>query len=175
VNGFYLRPLLAITRQTTEAFCRDSVLEPWHDPHNQDPSFARVRVRNEVMPVLERELGPGVAEALARTAEQLREDADELDRQAQAAFDAVAKVQPTALELPVEALAAASAAIATRVIKLALEKFALGHERVHVLAVYQLVLDWHGQKPLTLRGVRVERKGQSIRLTSTKPMRPGAC
>ncbi|BDZ39553.1 hypothetical protein GCM10025863_21670 [Microbacterium suwonense] len=43
---------------------------PWDDPHNTEPRFARVRVRERVLPVLESELGPGIAEALARTAEQ---------------------------------------------------------------------------------------------------------
>jgi tRNA(Ile)-lysidine synthase len=78
-TGAYLRPLLGIRRAGTRQFCIDSGLEAWEDPHNDDPAYARVRVRHEVLPVLERELGPGVAEALARTAEHLREDADALD------------------------------------------------------------------------------------------------
>ncbi|MFM9785628.1 tRNA lysidine(34) synthetase TilS, partial [Streptomyces scabiei] len=59
----------------TAAACVAEGLDPWRDPHNLDPAYARVRVRETVLPTLERELGPGVAEALARTAEQLREDA----------------------------------------------------------------------------------------------------
>ena len=52
---------------------------PWEDPHNADPAYARVRVRAAALPALEQALGPGVAAALARTARQLREDADALD------------------------------------------------------------------------------------------------
>jgi tRNA(Ile)-lysidine synthase len=70
----FLRPLLGITRETTVAFCSDSALEPWHDPHNQDSKFTRVRVRNNVMPMLETELGPNISGALARTADLLRAD-----------------------------------------------------------------------------------------------------
>ena len=73
------RPLLGIRRATTRQACADAGLEPWDDPHNVDPAFTRVRVRERVLPVLEAELGPGVAEALARTAEQLREDAEAFD------------------------------------------------------------------------------------------------
>jgi tRNA(Ile)-lysidine synthase len=51
----------------------------WDDPHNADPRFTRVRLRHEVLPLLEDVLASGVAEALARTAEQLREDGDALD------------------------------------------------------------------------------------------------
>ncbi|HTN59324.1 MAG TPA: tRNA lysidine(34) synthetase TilS, partial [Protaetiibacter sp.] len=72
--GVLRRPLLGIRRATTRQACLDEGLEPWDDPHNLDPAFARVRVRLHVLPLLESELGPGVAEALARTAELLRQD-----------------------------------------------------------------------------------------------------
>ena len=174
-TGIYLRPLLEISRETTEAFCSDSGLKPWNDPQNQDPSFSRVRVRRELLPALESTLGAGMAEALARTAEQLREDADYLEIKAAETFAELARVKPNAIELPAEAISQAPRAVSTRVIKLALEKFAPGAQRVHVLAVLDLALNYHGQKPLELRGVRVERKGQTITMVSTKPLRPGAC
>ena len=74
----YRRPLLGIRRATTAQFCVDSGLEPWDDPQNEEATFARVRVRRQLLPTLERDIGPGIAEALARTADQLREDASAL-------------------------------------------------------------------------------------------------
>jgi tRNA(Ile)-lysidine synthase len=74
------RPLLAVTRADTEAACREAGLEPWQDPHNADPSFTRVRVRQEVLPLLEDVLGGGVRDALARTADLMADDLDALDR-----------------------------------------------------------------------------------------------
>ena len=47
---------------------RRSASTPWHDPHNADRRFQRVRLRREVLPLLEDVLQGGVAEALARTA-----------------------------------------------------------------------------------------------------------
>ena len=75
----YLRPLLRITRETTVAACRDAGVKFWDDPMNLDPSFARVRVRQNVLPLLEEQLGPGIADALSRTADIAREDSDYLD------------------------------------------------------------------------------------------------
>jgi tRNA(Ile)-lysidine synthase len=85
-GGRYRRPLLTLTRSTTEAACEAEGLRPWADPHNSDPSYARSRVRHHVLPLLERELGPGVAAALARTADLLRDDADALDAWADRAY-----------------------------------------------------------------------------------------
>ncbi len=83
-TGLYRRPLLDLPREVvvaaaSEAASEDPRLEPWTDPHNTDAAFARVRVRREVLPVLEAALGPGIVEALARTATLAREDADALD------------------------------------------------------------------------------------------------
>ena len=75
----WLRPLLSVRRSVTRAACAELDLPVWDDPHNVDPRFTRVRLRHEVLPLLEDVLAGGVAEALARTAAQLREDADALD------------------------------------------------------------------------------------------------
>ncbi|QCQ93529.1 tRNA lysidine(34) synthetase TilS [Rhodococcus sp. SGAir0479] len=73
------RPLLGVRRETTRRACCELGLEPYEDPHNADPGFTRVRLRTEVLPLLEDVLGGGAAAALARTAQQLREDGEVLD------------------------------------------------------------------------------------------------
>ena len=78
--GHLVRPFLRIRRTTTEQVCAELGLEPWQDPHNSDRRFTRVRVRDIVLPMLEAELGPGVAEALSRTAELVRDDSELLDQ-----------------------------------------------------------------------------------------------
>ncbi|MCU1571196.1 MAG: tRNA(Ile)-lysidine synthetase [Naasia sp.] len=166
----YLRPLLDVPRATTAAACTDSGLTPWHDPQNLDPRFRRVRVRNQVLPVLERELGPGVAEALARTAEQLREDAAALDAMAEEWVEEIAEHAEAGIALPVAALASNPAALRQRVIRLAVEgEFGLTPSRAQTLAVARLVTDWHGQGPVDLPGVRVERRDGMLRFSAAAP------
>lgn len=160
IDGIYRRPLLAVNRATV----RDSVseLEVFDDPHNEDPRFARVRVRHEVLPVLETQLGPGVADALARTADMLRDDADALDEIALRSADD-----------DVDVLAALPAAVRTRVLRLrAIQAGCTVNDltREHVLAIDALLTHWHGQGPLNLPGgINVER--QSGRLNFYAPSR----
>ncbi len=80
------RPLLGLRRADTEAACAAAGLPAWQDPHNSDPSFTRVRLRTEVLPLLERVLGGGVASALARTAALLEDDLVALDQMADRAL-----------------------------------------------------------------------------------------
>ncbi|MEI8080735.1 MAG: TilS substrate-binding domain-containing protein, partial [Actinomycetes bacterium] len=78
-DGLWRRPLLQCRRADVRAVAVQAGLTPFEDPHNEDSRFSRVRVRHNVLPVMEAELGPGVVEALARTAGMLRQDCDALD------------------------------------------------------------------------------------------------
>lgn len=73
-----LRPLLRLRRETVALAGERWGLTPWVDPHNSDPSYRRVRIRDAALPALVAALGPGVPLALARTADQLRDDEDVL-------------------------------------------------------------------------------------------------
>ena len=70
--------LLGVRRDRVRAAVPDGA-PVVHDPHNDDPRYSRVRARHAGLPVLARELGPGTAEALARTAALALDDADLLD------------------------------------------------------------------------------------------------
>ncbi|MEU1605361.1 tRNA lysidine(34) synthetase TilS [Micromonospora matsumotoense] len=83
-----LRPLLDVTRAQTRDACAALGLAPWQDPHNTDPSYARARVRADVLPALVAALGEGVLDNLARTARLLAADTAALDDLAAAALAA---------------------------------------------------------------------------------------
>lgn len=163
----WLRPMLHVRRATTEAFCAASGIDPWHDPHNGDPRFARVRVRQNVLPVLEKELGPGIAEALARTAEQLREDAEAFDEMIHETIEDIVEHAEAGISVSVPALAANPAALRNRIIRLvAHSEFGASLTRTQTLEVARLVTDWSGQGPIDLPGCSAARQGGRIVFTA---------
>ncbi|MRG60135.1 tRNA lysidine(34) synthetase TilS [Agromyces sp. CFH 90414] len=168
-TGRYLRPLLGIRRATTRQACLDAGLEPWDDPHNADASYARVRVRDHVLPVLEAELGPGIAEALARTAEQLREDEQAFDAQIEEFIEEVCEPAEAGIAISTGWLAANPAALRQRVIRhVVASEFGVSLSRVQTLEVARLVTDWHGQGPVDLpAGVRATRAGRHLVFSTT--------
>ncbi len=150
-TGYLLRPLLGVRRDVTRQACAELGLPTWADPHNEDLRFARVRVRQRVLPSLEDELGPGIAQALARTAELARDDADLLDRLA-------AEADPGTDDLAVALLAELPRPLRRRLLRRWLARHgALDHGLRHVAAVEGLVTDWHGQGPIQLPGLEVVR------------------
>jgi tRNA(Ile)-lysidine synthase len=171
----YLRPLLKITRKETVSYCEDLGLQYWSDPQNLDTKFSRVKARLKVLPVLEEELGPGIAQALSRTAEILQDDISYLEAQADEAFKVTAKTTNNSVIIDTDAFDTLPKALANRVIHKSLSLMGAEPAKVQIDAVMDLVKNWHGQKPLTLPSVRVERKGKEIILKGTKTMKPGAC
>lgn len=158
-SGGLVRPLLGLRRADSEQVCAEVGLVPWQDPHNSDPGYARVRVRATALPTLEAEIGPGIAEALARTADLARVDADFVDGLAEQADPGTATLgcgwlgdQPTALR--------------RRVLRRWLQRCgatAVSYERL--LAVEALVCEWHGQAAIEVPGLAVRRSGDRLSAT----------
>lgn len=178
-RGVLRRPFLAERRAGTEQACRALGLTPWHDPTNAPGAPPlRSRVRHAVLPVLEEVLGPGVAPALARTADQLAADDDALTRLAEDLLagalvdgalvdgeplepDAAQKDAAVEVRLDLDVLAAAPAAVRHRALRAALVRAGVPDgalHRVHVLAVDALLTDWRGQGPVALPGGRRARR-----------------
>ena len=160
------RPLLGVRRAVTAAACAALDLAPWVDPHNADPRFRRVRLRTEVLPLLEDVLAGGVAQALARTAGQLQEDLDVLEGQACGLLaaarldprggpgsDTGSNVDSPVADLDVAALAQAPAALRRRVLRRWLLDAGVAElTDAHLRAADDLIGRWSGQGALRLPG-----------------------
>jgi tRNA(Ile)-lysidine synthase len=160
-TGIFLRPFLNITREQTVASCKELNLKPWNDPHNDDLNFLRVRARKNVLPIMESELGPGISEALVRSANLLRDDADALDLSAEEFWKKDSSLEvSTLLELP--------KAIRTRVLRIAL--FEAGVTQLsadQVSQVEALISNWKGQGEVSLpAGVKVSRISGRLTLSN---------
>jgi tRNA(Ile)-lysidine synthase len=163
--GHLVRPLLHIRRATTQQVCEELGLRPWQDPHNSDRRYTRVRVREVVLPTLEAELGPGVAEALARTAELVRDDNEMLDRLAAEASSTAEGLGATDT-LDCAALESQPAGLRRRIIRVWLLTHGLGDLSMrHLSAVESLVIDWHGQKGIQIPGATVTRTAARLRVS----------
>jgi tRNA(Ile)-lysidine synthase len=167
-NGIYIRPLLGLTREVTESYCKELNLSFWKDPHNQDPQFARVRVRTQAIPVLEKTIGPGISEALARSSQILRDDADALDHWAERE---ALKLDLSDLECA--HLEAMPKAIRSRVLRIAIYAQGAPSGSVtaeHMSVIEALITAWNGQGASNLPGgVKVERISGRLSLSTQRP------
>lgn len=162
-EGRYRRPFLEIDRQTARKACLIQSLPVWDDPHNTDPAYTRSRLRHEGLPALEKALGKGVVEALARTAQLSRDDADALDTWA---ADAERTVADATGALDVTGLFTLPAAVRRRVLRRALLRAGSPAGSLfarHIEEVDRLITAWRGQGAINLPGlVGVRRQGGKL-------------
>ena len=168
-----VRPLLATTRQETEAFCRALRLRPRRDPMNEDPRFMRVALRRAI-PDLERALGRGIRESLARSAALLRQDADFLDELAAFAGGAVVRRDGDDVLLVADRLARLAPALSSRIVRRVLFSLRLTPEATHVQAVLSLASGRPGKRRQLPGGLLVRRDKGYVRLSPPSPERSRA-
>jgi tRNA(Ile)-lysidine synthase len=155
-NGIYIRPLLGLSGESTVQTCNENAIPYWSDPHNDDPAYTRVRVRKEILPLMAELLGPGIEEALARSAKLLKADDEALTAYAESFL---VDKEPSSLQ--VAELAQLPLAVRSRVLRRAI--YAQGAPAGSLTAehlgwVEALVTDWHGQGVISLPGgVKVSR------------------
>lgn len=155
INGRLRRPLLAVTRATTRRACEAQSLEVWDDPHNRDLVYRRVRVREQVIPVLEEHLGPGISDALARTADLLRQDDAALERWAEDVSLKARVDTDEGVELDIDVLDTAPEAVRRRILRSAALLVGVpgGDLRAsHLTDIDSLVSSWKGQGAVHLPG-----------------------
>jgi tRNA(Ile)-lysidine synthase len=111
-EGRLVRPLLALTREQTAAYCRARGLAWREDASNDSLHYARGRVRHGLVPAL-RAVHPAAEANVLRTARLLREEAELLDGLVEAELRAAA---PGARSVSIERLASLPAALARLVV-----------------------------------------------------------
>jgi len=165
VIGPFIRPLLRIESATTDAACVEYGIEIWNDPHNLNEDFRRVRVRKNILPAMEENLGPGISDALARSARLLREDATALDEWAARIYG---ELDPKNLDI--EVLSGLPKAVRSRVIRMAIYAAGAPSGSIsadHIVPIEALVTNWRGQGAADLPGgVKVARISGRLSLST---------
>lgn len=73
-EGLYIRPLLDCSREEIEQYCKERQLQPRIDKTNQENKYTRNKIRNELIPYLEKEFNPNIIKTLNRLSEIARQE-----------------------------------------------------------------------------------------------------
>lgn len=162
------RPFLSWAHRTdTEKYCRERGIEFRRDEMNEDETFARVRIRRQLLPLLET-FNPRISEALTRTGDLLRADSAALDNAAQRLFElSLVDGSRKGHQMRIDLLATAAPALRRRALRLWFEKCRGDLRRlelVHIRAVETLVDGNRGGRLIELPGGATvqQKKGMLI-------------
>ncbi len=113
-RGRIIRPLIGISRGQIEEYCRENGLHFVTDSTNADNTYTRNKVRNILIPLIEREFNPDFVSAVTRNAELIRADDDYIGGEARSAYDRLVTNSSAATD----ALLSCGASTARRVVRM---------------------------------------------------------
>jgi tRNA(Ile)-lysidine synthase len=166
-----VQPLFDVEREDVEAFCRALHLRPRRDPMNEDRRYLRAAIRHDVLPLIEGVTGRGVSASIARTADLLRGDRDELAAIAVAAYeDAVDGDHGGDVRFDVVKLRALPRSVASRVIRLAVYNALSGDwaapwSKDAIEAVLDLARGRPGRRRDLAEGLKAVRDKEYVRVS----------
>jgi tRNA(Ile)-lysidine synthase len=164
-TGRVIRPLIEIGRDELRAYIAERRLVFREDESNEDVAIPRNKIRHDLLPIL-RAFSPGVIDVLAREAEIAREDEDFLSRAAIDLRPGIVLTNKHGITLEAEPLRALHPALASRIVREALEQAAPGHffGRDHIRAVLALATESAGVpgSGVDVPGLHVRREGSRL-------------
>ena len=85
----YIRPLIEITREKIEKYCEEYKLSPKYDETNLENDYTRNKIRNIVIPYIEKEFNPNITQTLNRLSEVARQEDDYLNEVTKKEYNAI--------------------------------------------------------------------------------------
>ena len=82
----YIRPLIECTRKEIEEYCSYNKLEPKEDKSNNENIYTRNKIRNVLIPLLEKEFNPNIITSLNRMSQIAKEENEYIQKQVEEAY-----------------------------------------------------------------------------------------
>lgn len=141
-NENIVRPLLSHSREETAVYCAEYSIIPQVDASNFEPVYTRNRLRNLVIPVLVKEFGPGVEQALLRLAQIASAEVEWTDAVVEQVWLGLVEYQQKELNLNLSELQKLPTGLLARILRRSLFECCHdleGFTAQHIDAVMQLV------------------------------------
>ena len=74
VEGRIIRPLIKCERTEIEQYCKEKNLDPKFDKSNNDNTYTRNKIRNELIPYIQNNINPNIIQTLSRLSELVIEE-----------------------------------------------------------------------------------------------------
>lgn len=88
-EGKFIRPLIKCKRNEIEQYCDENKLYPKYDKSNNDNTYTRNRIRNELIPYIQKEFNSNIIETLDRLSELVLDEEDYMEKATIEAFEEI--------------------------------------------------------------------------------------
>lgn len=149
-NTKYIRPLIECTRTEIEDYCEKQTLNPRLDQTNLDNRYTRNKIRNELLPYMEKEFNPNIISTLNRLAVIVRQENAFLEQQTTEQYQQIViEEQETQISLDLKKFNALDLVIKNRIVLYTINRLfgsSNGIEKVHIQDIIKLCSNNIGNK-----------------------------
>ena len=153
IRGNIIRPLIECEREEIEKYCDENRLEPRIDKTNFENDYTRNKIRNIVIPYIEKELNPNIIETIDRLSEVVKKEDRYLEKVALDVYDKILiKQEPGQIMLELKGFNEQDEVIKSRIILYTVKKLfgsSQGIEKIHINDIIKLCNNNIGNKYLT--------------------------
>lgn len=86
-RGMYIRPLIECERREIEEYCEENNLEPRIDKTNFENIYTRNKIRNVVIPYVQKEFNQNIIQTIDRLSKLVIEEEEYMDKQVKKVFN----------------------------------------------------------------------------------------
>lgn len=166
----YIRPLIECERQQIEQYCEEKQLEPRIDKTNFENDYTRNKIRNIVIPYVQKEFNPNVVETMDRLSQVATDESDYIQSQVQKIYQKILiEKSEEQIVLKLKEFNEQDKVIKNRIILFAIKE-QMGStqriEKVHIEDIIKLCNNNVGNKFLTPnKNIRILVKDKKIYIT----------
>lgn len=177
----FIRPLIETSREDIEEYCKINNLNPKIDKSNLESIYRRNKVRNDLIPYIQKEFNPNIIKTINRLSEVSAEENEYLDQITKETFISLLITEknqnsnfqlPTSVILDLKKFNNIELVIKRRVILYTISKVlgsTVGIEKVNIDEIIRLCSNNIGNKFLTpTKNIKILVKNKKIYFISTK-------
>ena len=152
-RGKYIRPLIECERNEIEEYCNEKNLQPRIDKTNFENEYTRNKVRNLLIPYIQKEFNPNLIQTIDRLSNLVAEEEDYMDKQVQKIYEEILiSENEKEIQLDLKTFNLQEKVIKSRVILYTITRLfgnSKGLEKIHIEDVIKLCSNNIGNKYLT--------------------------
>ena len=152
-RGKYIRPLIECERNEIEEYCIEKNLQPRIDKTNFENEYTRNKVRNLLIPYIQKEFNPNIINTIDRLSNLVTEEENYMDKQVEKAYkETLSNENKKEIQLDLKTFNKQEKVIKSRIILYTITRLfgnSQGIEKIHIDDIIKLCSNNIGNKYLT--------------------------
>lgn len=169
LSGKLIRPLLDISREEILKYLKENKIEYRTDKTNLGEKYLRSKIRNKLIPLLEKEYNPNIKQTLGRNSQILKNINDFIYNYSSLVFGSISKIENKIIKIDYKKWLLLQEAVRMEVLKIAIKKIAGSLKDVEFAHLNEIISMLENKIPIgekkIIKHLSIKEKYDTIEIT----------